>query len=116
MEETICSRIHGRRFYLLEQAPVCQGTLRGKFGYQVNTVARRQVLNGDYKFTEGFDEATGELIKECAQARSLIPARSVNTNLKRQEWQTRWLKVNKKTSSSISGLHFSHYKAGLSLH
>ena len=31
---------------------------------------------------------------------------------KRKGWQRRWIKAKEKTSSSVSGLHFSHYKAG----
>ena len=53
-------------------------------------------MSGDYKFIEGFEEATRELMEECARVRSFIPARLVNTNLKRQGWQTRWLKANEK--------------------
>ena len=44
--------------------------------------------------------------------RTIIPARSVNINLKRGGWQHRWGKAKEKTSSSVSVLHFSHYKAG----
>ena len=47
VEEAIFSRIHNYRFYLPEHAPVCQGRLHGKFGYQVNTVAGRHMLSGD---------------------------------------------------------------------
>jgi hypothetical protein len=112
VEEAIWSKIHDKCFYLPAQASVCKGVLRGEFGYQANTAAGRQVLRGEYSFGEGFDEGTMELMEECARIRSIIPARSVNTNLKRHGWQTRWMKANEKTSSSISGLHFSHYKAG----
>ena len=66
--------------------PVCQGTMRGEFGYQANTLAGRQVLSGNYKFTEGFHEATRELMEECARVRTMINARSVNTNMKWQGW------------------------------
>ena len=47
------------------------------------------------------------LIHQCCH-----PARSVNINLKRGGWQHRWNKAKEKTSPSVSGLHFSHYKAG----
>ena len=40
--------------------------MRGEFGYQANTLAGRQVLSGNYKFAEGFDGATRELMEECA--------------------------------------------------
>ena len=61
MEEAIFSRIHDHWFYLPEQAQLWQGIMCGEFGYQVNKLDVRQVLSGNYNFTEGFDEATREL-------------------------------------------------------
>ena len=70
------------------------------------------MLDGTYNYTEDFDPPTKELLKECARVRTIIPAWSVNINLKQGGWQHRWSKAKEKTSSSVSGLHFSHYKAG----
>jgi hypothetical protein len=42
-----------------------------------------------------------------------IPADSINTLITKEDWQNHWGKVKEETSSSISGCHFSHYKAGL---
>jgi hypothetical protein len=53
VENAIWSEIHGERFYLAEQTPICQGVLRGKFGYMAQTQAARQVLAGSYRY-EGF--------------------------------------------------------------
>ena len=47
VEDAIFSRIHDHRFFLPEQAPVCQGMMRGEFGYQVNTLDGRQVLSSN---------------------------------------------------------------------
>ena len=70
------------------------------------------MLDGTYKYTKDFDPPTKELLDECARVRTIIPARSVNINLKRGGWQHQWGKAKQKKSSSVSGLHFSHYKAG----
>ena len=70
------------------------------------------MLDGTYNYTEDFDPPTKELLNECARVRTIIPARSVNINMKRGGWQHRWGKAKEKTSSSVSGLHFSHYKSG----
>ena len=112
VEEAIYSKIHDERLYAAEKAPICQVMLGGEFGYQADTQAARQVLDGTYNYTEDFDPPTKELLDECAWVRTIIPARSVNINLKRGGWQHRWGKAKEKTSSSVSGLHFSHYKAG----
>ena len=71
-----------------------------------------QVLNGSYDYDEDFDESTKELLEEIIRVSERIPARLVGTNLKRVGWQWRWSKAKEKTSSSVSGRHFSHYKAG----
>ena len=86
--------------------------LRGEFIYQADTPAARRVLDGTYNFTEDFDPPTKELLNECARVRTIIPSRSLNINLKQGGWQHQWGKAKEKTSSSVSGLHFSHYKAG----
>merc|ERR1711966_529032 len=69
-------------------------------------------MGGTYEYTEDFDESTRDIMQACAMIRSNIPANSVNTVIRKKEWQQRWLKVKEKTSSSVSNLHFSHYKAG----
>ena len=74
--------------------------------------AAEEVLEGTYKYTQDFDKSTRDIMQECARIRSNIPANSVNTVIRRKEWQQRWLKAKEKTSSSVSNLHFSHYKAG----
>ena len=48
VENTIWDIIHNKRFYLAEQAPICQGKIRGDFGYLANTPATSQFLSGMY--------------------------------------------------------------------
>jgi hypothetical protein len=45
VENMIWDEIHGKRFFLAEQAPICQGWLRGEFGYMASTPAAERVLN-----------------------------------------------------------------------
>ena len=58
VEETILSMIHDERFYVTEHAPIFQDRIRGKFGYQEDTPAACQVLDGTYNYTEDFDPPT----------------------------------------------------------
>ena len=67
VEETIWNEIHGKRFYIAEQAPICQGRLRGNFGYMVNNAAGRAVLDGIYQCPEGTDKGTFDLFQEIAR-------------------------------------------------
>ena len=48
VEEAIWYKIHDKRFYAAEKAPICQDRLRGEFGYQADTPAARRVLYGTY--------------------------------------------------------------------
>ena len=66
VEREIFDRIHNKRFYAAEQAPICKGPIREAFGCLSTTIALRQVLNGLYDYPEWFDPATKELYKECA--------------------------------------------------
>ncbi len=54
-----------------------------------------------------------EILMECARIRLTVPKDSVNTTITPEDWERHWKRVKKQTSSSISGRHFRHYKAGL---
>ena len=62
VEEAIWSKIHDERFYVSEHAPICQDRLRGEFGYQTDTPAARQMLDGTYNYIEDFGPPTKELL------------------------------------------------------
>ena len=55
---------------------------------------------------------THDLAMECARIQEQIPANSVDISISQQDWQQQWQKVKERTSSSESGIHFGHYKAG----
>lgn len=61
VEQAIWSEIHGKRFYLAEQAPICQGRLRGDFGYMAGTPTAEAVLNGSYAPDFEYDIGTQDL-------------------------------------------------------
>lgn len=112
VERSIWKEIHGQRFYLAEQAPICKGRLRGDFGYMTNTAAAAAVLAGNYQFPEGCDEGTKDLLNEAASIRQIIPENSVDTIIKGGQWSDKWKHTDETTSSSKSGRHFGHYIAG----
>ena len=112
VEGTLFQEIHGKRFYLAEQAPICKGRLRGEFGYMADTYAGRAVLAGQYEYQADFDAGTRELLEEVTRLRQLVPANSVDVRVRHSRWMDKWRKAKEKTSSSHSGYHFSHYIAG----
>jgi hypothetical protein len=109
----IWENIHRLRFYLAETAPICNGPLRGTFGYNLVCPTTSAILSGTYVFPDDFDEATKEILTECAKIRMIVPKDSVQTHISSRKWEDHWKKANEETSSSISGRHFGHYKAGL---
>ena len=104
-------RIHNSCFNLAEQAPICQGTLRGEFGYLANTNAGQAILDGTYEYSPDFDPGTRELLEECTYIKNYIKPEAISDLISRPEWQRGWRTKKESTSSSISGFHFGHYIA-----
>jgi len=113
VQEEIFNEVHRKRYNLAEEAPICQGALRGQFGYTATSPTARSVLDGTYEFPPEMDAATRELFEEIAHIRGMVPLDSVNGLISRERWQQRWKKVKEDTSLSQSGLHFGHYIAGM---
>ncbi len=58
--------IHEKRFHLAELAPLCSGQLRGIFGYNAICQTSHEILEGMYEYPPEFDQATKEILQECA--------------------------------------------------
>ncbi len=112
IQEAIWSNIPYKPFYLGEESPICKGNLRGEFGYNATSPTARAILDGIYEYPNDFDEATKELCQECAIIRQSIPKESIDIKITRENHHTHWRWAKEETSSSCSGLHFGHYKAG----
>ncbi len=78
IHEAIWSNIHHKRFYLAEEAPICNSPLHEIFGYNGDTEAGEEVLSGTYEFEPGFDDATRRICQEVAAIREVAPADSVD--------------------------------------
>jgi predicted transcriptional regulator len=111
VHEAIWSNVHRKRFFLAEAAPICKGELRDSFGYNADTGAGEAVLSGTFEYSEDFELATKKICHEVTRIRECIPQDSVEDIVRKGEWQKFWRRAKEDTSSSESGLHFSHYKA-----
>jgi hypothetical protein len=80
VHKAIWTNIHYKRFYLAEEAPICEGQLRQHLGYNAVSNTARAILDGTYVYPDTFDEAskTKDLCKECALIRQIVPEDSVN--------------------------------------
>ncbi len=112
VHEAIWSNIHRRRFFLAEEAPICSTPLREEFGYNADSMVGNKVLEGTYQFEGVFDEHTKDVLEETAHTRAIIPKNSVDDIIRAESWGKFWSKAREETSSSESGLTFSHFKAG----
>lgn len=112
VQDTIWETIHRERYHLAEEAPICQGRLRGEFGYNANTSNGEAVLEGTYEASEDMHIGTQLLFQSIAALREIVPPNSIKQIITREEWQWAWKRKQEKTSSSQSGLHFGHYIAG----
>jgi hypothetical protein len=114
MHPVIWDNIHHKRFHLSKDAPICKGELRADFRYNAVSPVAHAILECTYQFPADFNEATRELCKECSRIRLNIPKNSIRTTINKDEWRGHWRKANEDTSSSFSGRHLRHYKAGRS--
>jgi hypothetical protein len=88
---------------------MCSRPLRGLFGYNSVTPTTKAILEGTYHYPPDFDEATKEILQECALIRLHIPKNSVSTMINSGDWSNHWRPAREETSLSISGRHFGHY-------
>ena len=97
MNKAIFDNIHNKRFHLAEAAPICNGTLRGEFGYNAISQTAQSILDGSYTFPDDFDVATRELCEEFARIRLKIPKDSLRMTINKEEWARHWSKAIEKT-------------------
>jgi hypothetical protein len=112
VKRTIISKIHGKQYTLVGEAPICNGKLFQDFGYCANTPASRAVLDSTYVAPTTLDVATRELSAEIAAICHLVPENSVTIIITPEQWKQYWKVISKETSFFESGIHFGHYIVG----
>jgi hypothetical protein len=115
VQEALFNNIHHRPFFLAKAVPICQGRLRGWFGYNAVSRMAHAVLDGTYVYADNFDEATKKICWECVAIQALIPPELLNILLTKEDWSHKWWGRCKTTSLLKSGLHFGHYLVGIEL-
>ncbi len=87
VQQAIFDNIHRLRFFLDEDAPICQGILCGWFGYNSVSGMAGAVLDGTFVYPNDFDKATKEICRKCVAIRALIPIYSLNILITKENWQ-----------------------------
>ncbi len=88
---------------------------QGRIGYNSVMPTAKAILKGTYHYPSEFDEATKEILQECALIHLCVPKNSVSITITSGDWSNHWCPAWEETSSSISSQHFGHYKASLLL-
>jgi hypothetical protein len=85
--------------------------LRSELGFLGTTEAARQILAGTYVPPPGVDEMTRQFLSALQATAPLHPDNRISCEITRQDFQQHWRRAKERTSSSLSGLHYGHYKA-----
>jgi hypothetical protein len=96
-------------YRLTHSTPFLQDPLLTAVGLTGTLLAAKQILEGTFICPAGVDKTTQLLIQLLKR-----PADSVfciETSITFKDFQQYWKRVRERTSSSIWGLHFSHWKA-----
>jgi hypothetical protein len=78
--------IHLDRYHLTEEAPICQGILRGEFGYDALTSAREKVLQGEYQAIPGMQHLV-YLPSHCSYMSHDTKINFIQHIITREDWQ-----------------------------
>lgn len=97
-----------KRFRLTESTPMLQQPLREELGLLAATQAAKQILRGTYKCPPQTDSYTRWFIECMRQSQEQA---AFDTNITSKDFVNYWKRAKESTSSSVSGLHFGHYKA-----
>jgi hypothetical protein len=99
------------RFRLTEQwSPFRTGPLADAVGLLGDSPAADNIINGTFEADFDIDHHTKEIIKLLKLPASIKKEGPINFILSAQNFSSHWKHAKESTSSSISGMHFGHYK------
>jgi hypothetical protein len=111
VEKTIMEGIEAR-YRLTEGTPFTVGILSQDIDLLGSSSASERVLSGTYVCSDSIDEVTRDLIQILRKPDALT--RPVSLAISSSDYINHWKGAKESTSSSLSGLHFGHWKAAAS--
>ncbi len=99
------------RFCLAYSKPCYQGQLFDDLGFMGDTECSQQILEGTYEYPPDTNIWTKKILQEAHHTFSRMFGTKIATTISTTDFQQYWKRVDEKTSSSFSGVTFSHYKA-----
>ena len=85
--------------------------LRSALGFLGTTEVARQILAGTYEPPSEVDEQTRHFLSILQATAPLDPTNCISCEITRGDFQQHWQQAREHTSSSVSGLHYGHYKS-----
>jgi hypothetical protein len=79
--------------------------------FPINTAAAHAILQGNYVVPAETDNYTREFLQTIQASAPLNPQQRLSCEITKEDFQRYWKKPKERTSSSISGLQYGHYKA-----
>jgi hypothetical protein len=98
-------------FCLMEDTPPMTEPLLSDLGYLADTEAAAQILDSTYICPPGTDDYTRDFLRILQWPQNVDASDRIDTSFSVSDFQNYWKKAKEQTSSSISTLHFGHYKA-----
>jgi hypothetical protein len=114
-EEGVVSAIQEEtevRFTLAHSAPISKTLLGEKLRYLSDEAIALDIILNRYEIPDDMDEATALILREIGKmGMKIVTGDGRTLVVTPSDFKRFWRRVREYTSSSASGLHYSHYKA-----
>ena len=98
-------------FRLAYSAPCYHGQLFDNLGFMGYTECSQRILEGTYDYPPDTDVWTKKILQKAQHTFARMSGEEIATMISTADFQQYWIRVDERTSSSFSGITFSHYKA-----
>jgi hypothetical protein len=102
-----------QRFDLSMSTPITMTSLREPLGFLSDTKFAMQMLRGKVHIPFDVDATTTFVLDEIIRLFDKLHEGHIGITLGAEEFKYYWRRVRERTSSSISGIHFGHYKSAM---
>ncbi len=100
------------RFTLAHSAPIMSHLLGERLRYLSDEEIARQIITGTYNIPDELDDATKIILAEIGRmGLKIINVEGTEIEITPEDFKLFWRRVYKFTFSSMSGIHYGHYKA-----
>jgi hypothetical protein len=102
------------RFSLAHSAPIMKSLLGNQLRYLSDETLARTIITGTYDIPSNLDPPTKLILEETGKLGiKIINGEGGEIIITPEDFKHFWRKVNEFTSSSMSGVHYGHYKAAI---